>query len=292
MRLRCGAHDCAVVQSGSCWGGQGRGAGISVLLTFPFLPLRPHSLRALLPAHQRLLLRGPAGGGAPGRPATPGDPRQGRQADGAAGGHGDRRRRPGSRPCSIGFAKAPRSRVAYRITPERRALLNTIRYAEGTWIGGSGEGYRVLYGGGRFQSLDRHPEIVVRKRYTSARPVPISFCPAPGGRPPASSGFPISAPPARTRRLSIWWRSGGPSGRFEQQGLSAAVLARLSPEWASLPASHGGSQRRRSPVAIASHPAARPAQHDSLRRRHLVGGSEGIVLYARSRAWIGIQRSL
>ena len=35
------------------------------------------------------------------------------------------------------------------MTPERRALLNTIRYAEGTWTNGEDKGYRTLYGGGR-----------------------------------------------------------------------------------------------------------------------------------------------
>ena len=29
----------------------------------------------------------------------------------------------------------------YRMTPERRALLNTIRFAEGTWTNGRGDGY-------------------------------------------------------------------------------------------------------------------------------------------------------
>ena len=39
----------------------------------------------------------------------------------------------------------------YRITPERRALLNTIRFAEGTWTAGSPVGYRMLYGGGQVE---------------------------------------------------------------------------------------------------------------------------------------------
>ena len=34
----------------------------------------------------------------------------------------------------------------YAITPERRALLNTIRFAEGTWKNGRDLGYRILYG--------------------------------------------------------------------------------------------------------------------------------------------------
>jgi len=55
----------------------------------------------------------------------------------------------------------------YRITPKRQALLNTIRFAEGTWLEGSNRGYQILYGGGTFQDLSRHPERVVVKRYTS-----------------------------------------------------------------------------------------------------------------------------
>jgi len=56
----------------------------------------------------------------------------------------------------------------YRITPERRAALDTIRYAEGTWNGGSVSGYLTLYGGGRFKSMARHPDVVVVRRYASA----------------------------------------------------------------------------------------------------------------------------
>ena len=49
----------------------------------------------------------------------------------------------------------------YELTPERRALLNTIRYAEGTWKDGEDKGYRIIYGGGQFQDLSRHPEQVI-----------------------------------------------------------------------------------------------------------------------------------
>ena len=56
----------------------------------------------------------------------------------------------------------------YELTPERRALLNTIRYAEGTWKDGEDKGYRIMYGGGQFQDLSRHPERVIVQRYTSA----------------------------------------------------------------------------------------------------------------------------
>ena len=64
----------------------------------------------------------------------------------------------------------------YAITPHRRALLNTIRYAEGTWKQGH-EGYRTLYGGGRFSSLAKHPDVVVVKRYASAAAGAYQFLP-------------------------------------------------------------------------------------------------------------------
>lgn len=46
-------------------------------------------------------------------------------------------------------------------------MLNTIRYAEGTWGTGCNEGYRTIYGGGRAESLELHPDILVVKRYAS-----------------------------------------------------------------------------------------------------------------------------
>ena len=58
------------------------------------------------------------------------------------------------------------ARPSYVLTPERKALLNTIRFAEGTWKKGSDVGYRVLYGGSTFSSFAKHPEKVIVKRYT------------------------------------------------------------------------------------------------------------------------------
>ena len=46
------------------------------------------------------------------------------------------------------------------ITPERRALLNTIRFSEGTWARGEDVGYRIMFGGGLMASLERHPDRV------------------------------------------------------------------------------------------------------------------------------------
>lgn len=52
--------------------------------------------------------------------------------------------------------------------PENRALLNTIRYAEGTWANGTDVGYHTNFGGDLFNDLTRHPEKLVRsRRYSS-----------------------------------------------------------------------------------------------------------------------------
>ena len=52
---------------------------------------------------------------------------------------------------------APGGPFRYAITPERRALLNTIRFAEGTWYSGLDMGYHMILGGGLIDPLARHP---------------------------------------------------------------------------------------------------------------------------------------
>jgi lysozyme len=130
---------------------------------------------------------------------------------------------------------------AYPITPERRALLNTIRYAEGTWIGGREEGYRVIYGGGRVQKLDRHPEITVRRRYVSAAAGAYQFLPATWHEASSRLGLPDFGPRSQDQAALHLIERRGVLARFDQRGLTPEVLARLAPEWASLPAYHGGS---------------------------------------------------
>jgi lysozyme len=133
------------------------------------------------------------------------------------------------------------SAARYALTPQRRALLATIRFAEGTWAQGSPEGYRTLYGGARVDSLARHPDIVVVKRYASAAAGAYQMLPATWE--------------AASRRLSL--RGFGPANQdqaalllADQRGaladvdrgeLSDEAMARLAGEWASFPLHHGGS---------------------------------------------------
>jgi len=132
-------------------------------------------------------------------------------------------------------------REAYTITAERRALLNTIRYAEGTWIGGREDGYRVIYGGGLVERLDRHPEITVRRRYVSAAAGAYQFLPATWREASSRLGLRDFGPRSQDQAALHLIAKRGALTPFDQRGLTPEVLARLAPEWASLPAWHGGS---------------------------------------------------
>ncbi len=135
----------------------------------------------------------------------------------------------------------PEASAPYRITPERRALLNTIRFAEGTWKGGSMAGYQVLYGGGRFADLSRHPEITVRRRYTSAAAGAYQFLPTTWNQAAQRLGLRDFRPDSQDQAALHLMQQRGALVAFDRQGLSAEVLARLAPEWASLPTLQGGS---------------------------------------------------
>jgi lysozyme len=135
----------------------------------------------------------------------------------------------------------PADPAPYALTPERRALLDTLRYAEGTWKDGSPDGYRVLYGGGLFDSLERHPEITVQRRYASAAAGAYQFLPDTWNAVARQLGLSSFEPHNQDQAALHLIERRGALRLFDQAGLSADVLARLAPEWASLPAHHGGS---------------------------------------------------
>jgi muramidase (phage lysozyme) len=118
----------------------------------------------------------------------------------------------------------------YRITPERRALLNTIRFAEGTWTNGRGDGYRMLYGGGQFSDMARHPDFVVTSGYSSA---------AAGAY--RRLRLPDFQPASQDQAALYLMEKRGALARFDRQGFSHDVLALLAQEWASLPTLQGAS---------------------------------------------------
>jgi muramidase (phage lysozyme) len=139
------------------------------------------------------------------------------------------------------LASNPAGAGPYAITAERGALLDTIRYAEGTWKEGSQEGYRTLYGGELFVGLNRHPNITVRRRYTSAAAGAYQFLPGTwnevAGQLQLRSFEPHNQDQAALRLIE----RRGALALFDRQGISREVMDRLAPEWASLPTHWGGS---------------------------------------------------
>lgn len=129
----------------------------------------------------------------------------------------------------------------YRITPERRALLNTIRYAEGTWLGGRDDGYRVIYGGRRISDLARHPETTVQAGYSSAAAGAYQFLPGTWREAARTLGLPDFGPGSQDQAALYLIEKRGVLSQIDRHGLGPQTLAQLAPEWASLPSSSGQS---------------------------------------------------
>jgi muramidase (phage lysozyme) len=144
------------------------------------------------------------------------------------------------KPSAAAVAAASNQRP-YTITPQRQALLNTIRYAEGTWKKGSREGYHTLYGGGRVASLARHPDIVVVKRYRSAAAGAYQFLP--GTWREASQKLQLASfrPENQDQAALYLVDRRGVLDQIDRQGLTRQAMAVLAKEWASFPTLSGQS---------------------------------------------------
>ncbi|QNG30078.1 glycoside hydrolase family 104 protein [Synechococcus sp. LTW-R] len=138
----------------------------------------------------------------------------------------------------------------YAITPHRRALLNTIRYAEGTWKQGH-EGYRTLYGGGRFSSLAKHPDVVVVKRYASAAAGAYQFLPGTWREAATKLSLRSFKPHNQDQAALYLIDRRGVLDQVDRKGLTREVMAVLSKEWASFP-SHNGLSAYGQPVKKAT----------------------------------------
>jgi lysozyme len=135
----------------------------------------------------------------------------------------------------------------FAITPERRALLNTIRYAEGTWANGQDVGYRIMFGGSLIESFDRHPNRVNRTPgYASAAAGAYQFMPPTWAMVSRSLGFPLQGPnafgPEVQDQAAIYLVQRRGALHLADQGQFSSELAhRLAPEWASFPTFAGRS---------------------------------------------------
>ena len=130
----------------------------------------------------------------------------------------------------------------FAITPERRALLNTIRYAEGTWANGHDVGYRIMFGGGLMPSLERHPDRVVRTaRYASAAAGAYQFMPFTWSMVSRSLGFAEFGPQVQDQGAIFLIQRRGALALADQGLFTPLLAAKLAPEWASFPTLAGHS---------------------------------------------------
>jgi muramidase (phage lysozyme) len=130
----------------------------------------------------------------------------------------------------------------FAITPERRALLNTIRYAEGTWANGDDIGYRIMFGGGVFNSLDRHPDRVIRSSgYASAAAGAYQFMPFTWNMVTQALGLSDFNPEAQDQGALFLIQRRGALTLADQGKLTPKLAALLAPEWASFPTLRGSS---------------------------------------------------
>jgi muramidase (phage lysozyme) len=126
--------------------------------------------------------------------------------------------------------------------PEVRALLNTIRYAEGT----PGEsGYQTMFGGGKFDTSKgwRHPDkAVTGGGYTSTAAGAYQFLtPTWQG---TAKALGLSGFDPKSQDLAALYlidKKRGALQPFLKGEKFGVVTNKLAPEWASLPTSGGGS---------------------------------------------------
>ena len=136
----------------------------------------------------------------------------------------------------------PTRAIPYVITPERRALLNTIRFAEGTWKGGLDVGYRVMFGGSLMPSLDRHPNrVIYSSRYASAAAGAYQFMPFTWNLVQRSIGVRGFGPEAQDQGALFLIQRRKALSLTDTGVLSPVLTAKLAPEWASFPTLAGRS---------------------------------------------------
>ena len=136
----------------------------------------------------------------------------------------------------------PSLAIPYVITPERRAMLNTIRFAEGTWRGGLDVGYRVMFGGGLMANMNRHPDrVIYSARYASAAAGAYQFMPFTWNLVKRSIGVQGFGPAAQDQGALFLIERRKALPLTDAGHLTPILTAKLAPEWASFPTLAGRS---------------------------------------------------
>ena len=123
--------------------------------------------------------------------------------------------------------------------PQVRALLNTIRYAEGT---PGPSGYQTMFGGGKFSDLSRHPDQVIRSGgYSSAAAGAYQFLPGTWKGIAGELGLKKFGPEEQDIAALGLIERRGALQPFLSGAKFGTVMDKLAPEWASLPTAAGQS---------------------------------------------------
>ena len=126
--------------------------------------------------------------------------------------------------------------------PLTRQWLDLIAYAEGTDRTRSGGGYRTMFGGGQAPSLERHPDTVIRpqgSKYASAAAGRYQFMPGTWGG--AAKALGLNRFGEQEQDLAAIYLMKQRGVDPTRDPITAENIAKLAPEWASLPTLQGKS---------------------------------------------------
>ena len=128
------------------------------------------------------------------------------------------------------------------VEPNKRALLDTICYAEGTWKGGCS--YNTYYGGGDFDNTKPHPGIV---NNGSAAGGAYQFMPFTWERINQGENLPMMPETQDDAAIKLIKNRGvNPNAELTPETF-LPTIDKLAPEWASLPTLRTGRSYYRQP---------------------------------------------
>ncbi len=129
--------------------------------------------------------------------------------------------------------------ITFIQSPRGRALLNTIRHAEGTK---GDKGYQTIFGYDYFNDFSKHPNIVNRSSgYASAAAGAYQFMPNTWGMAQKALNLSDFGPRNQDIAASYLIDRRYPISKIMEGASLQDVLPALAPEWASLPTREGKS---------------------------------------------------
>jgi muramidase (phage lysozyme) len=125
------------------------------------------------------------------------------------------------------------------ISDNARRWLKAISFAEGTWANNKPK-YDIMFGGGTFDDLSRHPDRVIQTpRYSSAAAGAYQFMPSTWESVQSKLNLPDFSPLSQDLGAIELIRRRGVNP--DTDPINRETLSKLAPEWASFPTLEGVS---------------------------------------------------